>query len=89
MFIIDFLITLPLRIFVYLFFPDTPETSEAFFLTTEEKDLAVARLNRDGSSFHQHGELGMTIFKRVLGSWEIYVVSTTSNFLDGLKINQL
>ncbi|EXJ80756.1 hypothetical protein A1O3_07040 [Capronia epimyces CBS 606.96] len=71
MFVIDFLITIPIAVFVYIFFPDTPQTTKAFYLTEDEKKLAVTRLDTPATE-HGHGTVDRTIFKRVLGSWEIY-----------------
>lgn len=76
LFIIDFLVTIPIALYVFILFPDTPETTKAFYLTKEEKQLAVTRLS-DHATEHAHGELGTSIFKRVLGTWEVYAVSGT------------
>ncbi|EXJ90309.1 hypothetical protein A1O1_03408 [Capronia coronata CBS 617.96] len=71
MFVIDFLITIPIGVFVYIFFPDTPETTKAFYLTQDEKKLAVTRLDNHSAN-HGHGEIDTTVFKRIFGSWEVY-----------------
>ncbi|KAF2966316.1 hypothetical protein GQX73_g7252 [Xylaria multiplex] len=44
LFIIDGLITLPIAIYGFVFFPDTPATTKAFYLTPSEKALAVSRV---------------------------------------------
>ncbi|KIV96859.1 hypothetical protein PV10_00674 [Exophiala mesophila] len=72
MFIIDFLVTLPIALYVFLLFPDTPETTKAFYLTQDERELSVSRLRRDHSTEHVHGEVNKQLFKRLLSTWELY-----------------
>ncbi|KAL8282899.1 hypothetical protein RB597_010249 [Gaeumannomyces tritici] len=43
-FLIDGIITLPIALFGFFYFPDIPEITRAPWLTAKEKDLAVARL---------------------------------------------
>jgi hypothetical protein len=43
-FIIDGVITCPIAIVGYLYFPDTPEATKAPYITPSEKQLALARL---------------------------------------------
>ena len=76
MFIIDFLVTLPIALYVFLLFPDTPETTKAFYLTQDERELSVSRLRRDHSTEHVHGEVNKQLFKRLLTTWELYAVSS-------------
>ncbi|KAJ5405917.1 Major facilitator superfamily domain general substrate transporter [Penicillium sp. CMV-2018d] len=62
-FLIDGIITLPIAIFGFLFFPDIPENTKAKYLTADEKRLAVARLPQikmDG-----HNIMPLSLFKRV------------------------
>ncbi|KAI0481874.1 major facilitator superfamily domain-containing protein [Xylaria cf. heliscus] len=44
LFIIDGLITIPVAIWGFVFFPDTPATTKAIYLTPAEKELAVSRV---------------------------------------------
>ncbi|KAK4445723.1 pantothenate transporter liz1 [Podospora aff. communis PSN243] len=44
LFIIDGIITIPVALYGLLLFPDTPETTNAPYLTTDERALAVSRL---------------------------------------------
>lgn len=44
LFIIDGLITLPVAIYGFLFFPDTPRNTRAPYLSAEEKALAMSRV---------------------------------------------
>ncbi|EOO03497.1 putative pantothenate transporter protein [Phaeoacremonium minimum UCRPA7] len=70
LFVVDFLITIPLAVYTYACFPDTPLTTQAFYLTADEKELAVARLNRQPE--HIHGEVTKSSFKRIFSTWHIY-----------------
>ncbi|KAL4757755.1 major facilitator superfamily domain-containing protein [Aspergillus foveolatus] len=49
LFIIDGLITIPIAIYGFIVFPDTPTTTKARYLTAEEKALAVARIPESGT----------------------------------------
>lgn len=44
LFIVLGIITMPVAIFGYIFFPDVPQRSKPFWLSPEEQDLAIARL---------------------------------------------
>ncbi|KAI0593502.1 major facilitator superfamily domain-containing protein [Biscogniauxia sp. FL1348] len=44
LFIIDGLITLPVALYGFIFFPDTPTTTNAFYLTPAQRALAVSRV---------------------------------------------
>jgi ACS family pantothenate transporter-like MFS transporter len=76
LFVIDFLITLPLALYVYLCFPDIPGTTQAWYLTEDEKKLAVSRLPKEE---HEHGNISVASFKRIFTSWHIYGVSPPLN----------
>ncbi|KAK5173183.1 uncharacterized protein LTR77_003305 [Saxophila tyrrhenica] len=66
LFIIDFLITLPIALYGFLFFPDTPTSTRAGYLTPTERTLAVERLPEVDK---ERGVLGLSLFKRVVLSW--------------------
>lgn len=68
LFIIDFLITLPIVIYGFVFFPDMPQYSKT--LVFSEKDRSIAR-NRLGRT-PQMPKLSWAIVKRVLGQWHWY-----------------
>lgn len=70
LFIIDFIITVPVSIYGLLFFPDTPQDSKAFYFTKEEKDLAISRLKPTPKT-----RLDFSVFKRVLGRWHFWLFS--------------
>ncbi|KAF1966665.1 pantothenate transporter-like protein [Bimuria novae-zelandiae CBS 107.79] len=44
LFIIDGIITLPVAVYGFLLFPDTPQTTKAPYLTVDEKALAISRI---------------------------------------------
>ncbi|GAB0146004.1 hypothetical protein EsHS_00006417 [Epichloe bromicola] len=62
-FLIDGLITLPIAVFGYLFFPDIPENTQAVYLSEKEKHLAVARLPPVQENGHNISP--MSLIKRV------------------------
>ncbi|KAF1811873.1 major facilitator superfamily transporter [Eremomyces bilateralis CBS 781.70] len=65
LFIIDGLITLPVAIYGLIFFPDTPQTTKAFYFSEEEKKMAVARVPKK----RERSPLTMSFFKKVVLSW--------------------
>ncbi|RYP91569.1 hypothetical protein DL770_002283 [Monosporascus sp. CRB-9-2] len=65
LFIIDGVITLPVAIYGFIFFPDTPQTTQAFYLTDGERRLAVSRV----PPVEDRAPLSLSFFKRSLSSW--------------------
>ncbi|RYP63667.1 hypothetical protein DL771_009155 [Monosporascus sp. 5C6A] len=65
LFIIDGVITLPVAIYGFIFFPDTPQTTQAFYLTDGERRLAVSRV----PPVEDRSPLSLSFFKRSLSSW--------------------
>ncbi|KAG5806878.1 hypothetical protein H9Q74_009905 [Fusarium xylarioides] len=62
-FLIDGIITLPIALFGFLYFPDIPEITKAKYLSQDERKLAVSRLppiKTDG-----HNIMPMSLIKRV------------------------
>lgn len=68
LFIIDGLLTIPVAIYGFIFFPDTPRTTTAFWLTEEEKKLAVERMPLVPEGKEQH-IMRFGFVKKVLTSW--------------------
>ena len=66
------IITFPVAAYGYIFFPDTPHTTTAFYLTEEEKQLARERV-----PCVEHGESVMSwnFLRRLLSSWHLYAFS--------------
>lgn len=65
LFIIDGLITVPVALYGFFFFPDTPRTTQAMYLTDDEKRLAVARV----PLVEDKSPMSLRFFKRALSSW--------------------
>lgn len=66
LFIIDFCITVPVGMFGYFFFPDTPTSTRVPWLSEEEKLLAVKRLPVVSTD---RGVLGWGLISRVVKTW--------------------
>jgi MFS transporter, ACS family, pantothenate transporter len=73
LFVIDALITIPVAFFGWLCFPDTPESTQAKYLSTEERILATERLPEVKVV---RGKIGLTLIKRVLGTWHWWAFVT-------------
>nr|QFR37045.1 MFS transporter [Cyberlindnera americana] len=71
LFIIDFIITMPICLYGFIFFPDTPATCKAFYFSQEEIDLAIERV-RNPRMVHQ---FDLSVVRRVLGSWHWWMFS--------------
>ncbi|KAK6203330.1 pantothenate transporter FEN2 [Scheffersomyces amazonensis] len=70
LFIIDFLITVPIVIYGFIFFPDPPQISRAFYFTEEEHQILLAKINKP-----KHDKLDWTVLKRVFANWHFYLFS--------------
>ncbi|KAH8879217.1 major facilitator superfamily transporter [Thozetella sp. PMI_491] len=66
LFIIDGIITLPVAIYGLFFFPDTPSRTTAFYLSEEERALAVSRLPPPPDM----SPISWGFLKKVLRSWQ-------------------
>ncbi|KAF7323053.1 MFS transporter [Mycena chlorophos] len=70
LFIICGLITVPIALYGFLFFPDTPGTTKAGYFTVEERSLAVSRLpGKPKTAFDR------TLLRRVFFRWRVYAMS--------------
>lgn len=58
-FLIDGIITLPIAVFGFLYFPDIPEITRAIYLTAKEKEMAVARLPPVAAGGHSVAPLSL------------------------------
>ncbi|KAM0748848.1 MFS general substrate transporter [Meredithblackwellia eburnea MCA 4105] len=76
LFIIDAILTFAVSIFGIIMFPGTPEKCTAWYLSEEEKKRAVERLREDGKG-HETDIISLSLFKRVLGSWQLWVLLPT------------
>lgn len=70
LFIIDCIITMPICLYCFFCFPDTPATCQSHMFSEEERKLAIERLPPAPKP-----KLDMTVFRRVLGKWEFYLFS--------------
>lgn len=72
-FIIDGIITVIVAIYGFIFFPDTPYKTKAFYLSEEEKRRCVERLVEDGRE--ETSNFSWTLFLRTINSWQLYVLT--------------
>jgi ACS family pantothenate transporter-like MFS transporter len=82
LFLVDGIITLPVALYGFLLFPDTPATTTAPYLSPAERELAVSRLRRhrqlvepaqsDQIQEKQTSPLTWTFARSVLTSWELW-----------------
>lgn len=74
LFIIDFAITVPVAVYGYLMFPDTPHTTKAFWLTEEERQLCLTRLPPT-----EHYVITWARFResclKIISTWRFYLFS--------------
>ncbi|SPO20419.1 probable FEN2 - Pantothenate permease [Ustilago trichophora] len=87
LFIIDFALAMPIALFGFLLFPDTPRKTKAWFLSEEERELAVKRLPQ-----HEPTKMSWNLVKRVFGRWHIYMFGMLFGFgsmLESAGINSV
>ncbi|KAI4747075.1 MFS general substrate transporter [Aureobasidium sp. EXF-12298] len=68
LFIIDGIICIPVAIYGFLLFPDTPQTTRVPYLSEAERELARSRVPRHV----QRAPFNWAFVKRVFGSWYFY-----------------
>ncbi|KAI0736136.1 MFS general substrate transporter [Fomitopsis betulina] len=75
LFIIDGIITIPIAVYGFFVFPNTPTTTTAFYLSEQERQLAVTRLYTSDAAPKEHRRIGRptwALAKRILGRWRWY-----------------
>ncbi|KAH7080811.1 MFS general substrate transporter [Paraphoma chrysanthemicola] len=72
-FIFDGVITIVIAAYGFVFFPDTPERTKAFYLSAEEKARCVERLVEDGRA--ETTKFSLDLFKRTVNTWQLYVLT--------------
>lgn len=72
-FVLDGLITVAVALFGFVFFPDTPYKTRAFYLTADERRRCVQRLVEDGRA--ETTRFTWSLFLRTLQSWQLYVLT--------------
>lgn len=70
LFIIDGIITIPVALYGLLLFPDTPETTTAPYLNSDERALAVSRLELEKIQQPKPNVFSWSFVRTVLVSWE-------------------
>jgi MFS transporter, ACS family, pantothenate transporter len=65
LFIIDGIITLPVAVYGYLLFPDTPRNTKAPYLSAEEKALAMSRV----PEVSERTPISLTFLKHCFSTW--------------------
>lgn len=62
--------TIPVGVATYFVLPDTPYITKARFLTPQECELAIVRVQKAGKAAPQ--KVDLQTFKRVLSKWRWY-----------------
>ncbi|KAL1960884.1 hypothetical protein VTO42DRAFT_5867 [Malbranchea cinnamomea] len=71
-FIIDGIITIPVAVYGFIFFPDLPETTKAFYLRPHERELALSRLPPKNPEGHN---IGFSLIRRVLFTLNFWILT--------------
>ncbi|RKU44141.1 hypothetical protein DL546_004832 [Coniochaeta pulveracea] len=72
LFIIDTVISLPVAILGFFFFPDLPEITKAWYFTPDEIALAKKRMQLEGRA--NRAPYTKAKFKKIFSSWHIYLL---------------
>ncbi len=73
LFIVDGIITLPLALLGYLFFPNLPQSGVKTWWTTEEEhQLSIRRMKAVGRAGKEKWSRKKVV--RILGSWQTYLL---------------
>ncbi|KPM42120.1 hypothetical protein AK830_g4427 [Neonectria ditissima] len=73
LFIIDTVISLPIAIAGFFFFPDLPEITRAWYLTKDDIALAQNRMKLEGRA--NRAPYTFAKIKRIFSSWHIYLLT--------------
>jgi ACS family pantothenate transporter-like MFS transporter len=71
LFVIDFVISMPVVIFGFVMFPDFPHNTKCKWLNEEEKQLCVTRLPNE--NVDKPRWLNVSTWLRLASSWQFYV----------------
>jgi hypothetical protein len=74
-FIIDGVISLPIALAGYFFFPGIPTSPRIWWLKEEEQKLAQARMQEDGVK--KSRKISKDMLKRVFKRWHFYIAVLT------------
>jgi len=76
LFIIDGIITMPIALYGFLVFPDLPRTTQAFYLSQEERILAYERLEEvEALEQARSRPLTWNVLRRIFSRWRWYACS--------------
>ncbi|KAL4863584.1 hypothetical protein BDV12DRAFT_206385 [Aspergillus spectabilis] len=75
LFIFDFILAVPVAIYGLIFYPDTPETTTAFYLNEWERNRALERMEQDERAANPSLKFDWGFVRRVLSSWQLYTFS--------------
>ncbi|KAK9415961.1 hypothetical protein SUNI508_09921 [Seiridium unicorne] len=78
-FIIDGIITAVIAIYGFIFFPDTPYDTKAFYLTAAEKARCLERIVEDGRQ-ELVNHFSWDMFRRAAKTWQLYVLTVLFMF---------
>ncbi|KAH8199902.1 hypothetical protein TruAng_005958 [Truncatella angustata] len=73
LFIVNTIISLPIAIAGFFFFPDVPEITRAWWLKPSEIELAKKRMQLEGRA--NRGKYSKAKFKKIFSSWHIYCLT--------------
>lgn len=73
LFIVNTIISLPIAIAGFFFFPDVPEITRAWWLKPAEIELAKKRMELEGRA--NRGRYSKAKFKKIFSSWHIYLLT--------------
>ncbi|KAF4635591.1 hypothetical protein G7Y89_g2496 [Cudoniella acicularis] len=73
LFIFDFVLAVPIALYGFFFFPDTPETTKAFYLNEWERKRAIERIEEEGRT--PVGKMDVSVIKRIALSWQLWTFS--------------
>ncbi|KAI5963113.1 uncharacterized protein KGF55_002905 [Candida pseudojiufengensis] len=70
LYIMDFIISFPIVIYGFIFFPDSPDIAKPFYFTEEEHQMALKNMKKP-----THDKFDKQLLKRVFGRWHWYLFS--------------
>jgi ACS family pantothenate transporter-like MFS transporter len=73
LFLVDGIISLPIAVLGFVFLPDMPETTRAWYFIEEEKAFGLKRMQLEGRKGRQPYTVAK--FKKIFTSWHIYALT--------------
>ncbi|ROW16352.1 hypothetical protein VPNG_02740 [Cytospora leucostoma] len=78
LFIFDCILAVPVAIYGFILFPDTPENTSAFYFNDWEKARARQRIEEEGRQ--PVGKWDWSVIPRIFGSWQVYAFTLAYSF---------